>query len=149
MGTLIACLNRPLPDQSTSRGKLNELVRDLPAIPRSKRASEQVGRRPINLGRTRLRQAEADHPLLLELVDTARRPITTRASLVPNEMEQWKAVMTQFSLRGQAGHLGWPLISLALQREGFMSPADIAGLNRDSILAISPPPAIGPIMLLW
>ena len=148
-GTLTARLNRALSDRPASRGELNELARALSAIPWSQRASEQAGRRPINLVLARLRQAETDRPRLLELVDTALRPITTRAPLVPNEMEQWEAVTTQFSLRDQAGPLGWPLIFLALQREGFKTPADIAGLNRDSLLAISPPPATGPILLLW
>ena len=146
--TLIARLNRALSDRPASRGELNELVRSLSAIPWSQRASEQAGRRPINLVLARLRQAETDRPRLLELVDTAIRPITTRAPLVPNEMEQWEAVTTQFSLRDQAGPLVWPLILLALQRGGYKTPADIAGLGRDSLLAISPPPAIGPILLL-
>ena len=92
--TLIACLNRALSDCSTLRGKLDELARALSAIPMPQRAVEQAGRRPINLVLARLRHAETDRSLLPELVATVLRPINAHASFVPNELEQWQAVMT-------------------------------------------------------
>ena len=134
--TLIACLNRALSGRSTSREKLNELARALSALPWSKMMIEQVGRRPINLVLARLIRTETDRSPLRELVATALRPINAHSSFAPNELEQCKVVMTQFSLHDQAGPSGWLPISHALQREGFMAPADIAGMNCDSILAI-------------
>ena len=145
---LIACLSRALSDSPTTRGELNELARALSALPGSEMIIEQVGRLPIDLVLARLRHAGTYRPLLRELATTALRPLNARASFAPNEMEQWPAVMTQFSLHGQAGPLEWLPIFHALQREGFMSPADIAGLNRESILAISPPQEIVQILHL-
>ena len=57
--------------------------------------------------------------------------------------------MTQFSLHDQAGPLGRSPIFHALQRKGSMSPDDIAGMNRDSLLDISPPREIGKILPPW
>ena len=140
IATISARLNRALSDRSTSCAKLNELARELEALPWPRRAVVEVGKRRLNLLSVLLRHAATDLSLLRGLIDAVLAPLSSLKSMAPNRMEQWGSSNTHFSLHDQDVPAGWPVIFTALHRAGYISPADIATRSRDGVPDLGPPP---------